>query len=120
MPAPEAIEAHRPLKPVWLEILVTLAGGAAHGYAIRQEVEERTEGRVRLWPTTLYGALERLEAAGLIEETQIADAPDDEIPRRFYELTRLGHAVLAAEVERLAELAGLARSRQRRTRPGMA
>lgn len=101
-----------PLKPVWFQMMLVLAGGVCHGYAIRREVEERTGGRVRLWPTTLYGSLAKMEDAGLIEETEAEPVgQEDEIERVFYNLTPLGQAVLAAETERLDELVRLSRTR---------
>lgn len=114
------IQGFLPLKPVWFHILLTLAGGESHGYAIRQEVEDRTDGAVRLWPTTLYGALERLDKAGLIQETAGEDAPDDDVQRRYYRLSATGRAVLTAETERLAELVRESRERQALSRPGEA
>ena len=116
-PQSPASGSHLPLKPVWFQILLTLAEGARHGYAIRREVEERTDGKVRLWPTTLYGALGQLEEAQLIVEAAQADATDDDVNRRFYQMTALGHDVLAAEADRLAELVHMARTRQAVTRP---
>jgi DNA-binding PadR family transcriptional regulator len=101
-----------PLDPKTFQILVVLAGRSLHGYAIRQEVEERTDGAIRLWPATLYGALEELTARGLIEETtRPADAPDDGRGRRWYALTGAGRLSLSAEAARLEELAQLARTR---------
>jgi DNA-binding PadR family transcriptional regulator len=108
---------HLPLKPVWFHILLSLAGGERHGYAIRQDVERRTDGALTLWPTTLYGALSRLEAEGLIEETAGVSGPDDEVQRRFYRLTSEGTAVLSAETDRLAELVRQSRAAQRQSRP---
>lgn len=102
-----------PLKSAWLQILMAVAGGHRHGYAIRKEVEERTGGRVKLWPATLYGALGQLRDAGLLAETDDAgDVEDDDARRRYYELTEEGRAVLAAEVRRLEELVLLARERR--------
>ncbi len=106
--------AFLPLKPVPFHVLLTLAGAEAHGYAIRQEVEARTDGAIRLWPTTLYGTLATLEDDGLIEETDLVDGPADEVQRRFYRLTALGRAVLAAETDRLAALVRESRARQSR------
>jgi DNA-binding PadR family transcriptional regulator len=108
-------DAHIPLKPVWFHVLLTLAGGSAHGYAIRQDVEDRTAGAIRLWPTTLYGTLARLQAARLIEESD-QQGPDDDVPRRFYHLTPLGQQVLALETDRLAALVREARQKTRRPR----
>lgn len=92
-----------PLTPGFFEILLTLSAGEAHGYAIMQQVTERTSGRVRLLPGTMYRALNRLQEQGLIEET--GDRPDpamDDQRRRYYRLTALGRDVAAAEAERLA------------------
>ena len=108
-------EAFLPLKPVWFHILITLAEQPAHGYAIRQAVEARTDGQIRLWPTTLYGTLGQLEAAGLIDE--IAGAGSDEaVPRRTYRLSTLGKHVLSAETDRLKHLLDLARAAMGRRR----
>ena len=109
-----------PLKPAEFHVLLTLLGGAVHGYAIRQEVEVRTGGGVRLWPATLYGTIGRLVDAGLIEEVTPVDAPPDEVHRRFYGLTDLGRAVVDAETERLARLVELARAKQALAGPGRA
>ena len=95
-----------PLKPQWFDIMVALAAGEQHGYAIMQEVAERTNGKVRLWPATLYGSLKRLIEAGLIEESDERPAPElDDARRRYYRLTRLGRRVLKAESDRLQALA---------------
>jgi DNA-binding PadR family transcriptional regulator len=107
--------AFLPLKPVWFHILITLAEQPAHGYAIRQEVEARTDGDVRLWPTTLYGALGQLQAASLIDEVE-GDTSDAAVPRRTYKLTALGRQVLVAETQRLKTLLDLARAATRRAR----
>ena len=105
-----------PVKPVWFHVLVTLADEAAHGYAIRQAVETRTEGRIRLWPTTLYGTLADLRREGLIEEIDSPDSAGD-VPRRTYRLTALGREVLAAETRRLEEMLRIARTALGRSRP---
>jgi DNA-binding PadR family transcriptional regulator len=104
-----------PLKPVWFHILLTLAEQPTHGYAIRQAVETRTDGRIRLWPTTLYGSIGQLEDAGLIEEWEPAQVRDD-LPRHFYRLTTLGRRVLLAETERLESLVHLVRAATGRRR----
>jgi len=94
-----------PLKPHWFHILLSLAGGEQHGYAIMQEVLNRTAGKVRLWPATLYGSIKRLIEAELIEESDERPAPElDDARRRYYRLTALGRRVLDAECERLQEL----------------
>jgi DNA-binding PadR family transcriptional regulator len=94
-----------PLKTQWFHIMLSLAGGEQHGYGIMQEVLERTAGKVRLWPATLYGSLKRLIEAELIEESDERPAPElDDARRRYYRLTPLGRQVLDAECDRLQEL----------------
>lgn len=98
-------ESFLPLKPHWFHVLLSLAGQEQHGYGIMQEVLDRTGGKVRLWPATLYGTLKRLMDADLIEESAARPAPeDDDARRRYYRLSRLGRRVLAAESERLEDL----------------
>jgi DNA-binding PadR family transcriptional regulator len=100
-----------PLSEPVLHILLTLAGGARHGYGIMVEVEERTEGRVRLGPGTLYGAVKRLRERGLIEEVEAAASPEEagDDRRRTYRLTPLGREVTRLEVARLERLVETAR-----------
>ena len=94
-----------PLKTHWFHIMLSLAGGEQHGYGIMQEVLNRTRGKVRLWPATLYGSIKRLIEAELIEESDERPAPElDDARRRYYRLTPLGRRVLDAECERLQEL----------------
>jgi DNA-binding PadR family transcriptional regulator len=94
-----------PLKPQWFHIMLTLAGGEQHGYGVMQEVLNRTTGKVRLWPATLYGSIKRLIEADLIEESDERPAPElDDARRRYYRLTSLGREVLDAECDRLQEL----------------
>ena len=92
-----------PLTSGFFEILLTLAEGDAHGYAIMQAVARRTGGRIKLLPGTVYRAFHRLGELGLIEEAETRPAPDvDDERRRYYRLTPLGRRVAAAEAERLA------------------
>jgi DNA-binding PadR family transcriptional regulator len=108
---PTQPEQFLPLKPNWFQILLCLAAGEQHGYAIMQEVLGRTGGKVRLWPATLYGTLKRLIEADLIEESGERPAPDlDDARRRYYCLTPLGRRVLAAECERLEDMVRLIRA----------
>lgn len=94
-----------PLRTNWFHILLSLADQEQHGYGIMQEVLERTNGKVRLWPATLYGTLKRLIDEELIEESGERPAAElDDSRRRYYKLTRLGRKVLAAESRRLEEL----------------
>ncbi len=94
-----------PLKTQWFHIMLSLAGGEQHGYGIMQEVLERSGGKVRLWPATLYGSIKRLMEAGLIAESDERPAPElDDARRRYYRLTNFGRRVLEAESDRLQEL----------------
>ena len=92
-----------PLSPALWEILVALADGDKHGYAIGKEVSRRTNGDVTLRATTLYSVLKRALDEGLIDETRERPDPalDDE-RRRYYRLTDRGRKVAVAESERLA------------------
>jgi DNA-binding PadR family transcriptional regulator len=94
-----------PLKAQWFHIKLSLAGGEQHGYGIMQEVRNRTAGKVRLWPATLYGSIKRLIEAELIEESDERPEPElDDARRRYYRLTGLGTSVLDAECQRMQEL----------------
>src|SRR5271168_4714947 len=102
-----------PLKPQWFHIMLSLASGEQHGYAIMQDVLNRTTGKVRLWPATLYGSLKRLIEAELIEASDERPAPElDDARRRYYRLTVTGKRVLGAECERLQELVDTIRVKQ--------
>jgi DNA-binding PadR family transcriptional regulator len=97
-----------PLAPAFLHILIALGEGERHGYSIMQDVADRTAGRVRMSPGTLYGSIKRMLTDGLIEELTTGAAGADE-RRRFYRLTRFGRRVAAAEAERLRALLSQAR-----------
>lgn len=103
-----------PLNHSEFQILLALADGERHGYGIMQEVEEKSAGTVRLGPGTLYGAIKRMIAAGLIEES--AKRPisknDDQRRRCYYRLTRLGRKIAAEEAERLAALVPVAEAKR--------
>jgi DNA-binding PadR family transcriptional regulator len=107
------IQSFLPLKTQWFHIMLSLAGEEQHGYGIMQEVLQRTTGKVRLWPATLYGSIKRLIEAGLIEESSARPAPEfDDARRRYYRLTPLGRDVLNAECERLKELVQAIQTKQ--------
>ena len=98
-------EAFLPLRSNWSHILVSLVVGEQHGYGIMRDVLERSDGKVRLWPATLYGSLKRLIKEGLIVESGERPAPElDDARRRYYKLTPLGQRVLDLESERLKDL----------------
>ena len=109
-----AAAAFLPLHNNWFHILLSLAGAEQHGYGIMQEVLERTDGPVRLWPATLYGSLKLLIADGLIEESDERPVAElDDARRRYYRLTRLGRAVLELECERLQEMVRMVQKKRR-------
>ena len=103
-------EAFLPLTPVAFEILLALAPESRHGYDIMLEIERRTAGRVSLNPGTLYRALDRLVAEGLLDaslQPVDAKAPDR---RRVFSISRLGASVAEAEAARLADQLRAARA----------
>ena len=108
-----ADDLRRPLSPAVVHILLALAAGARHGYAIKQEAERRSEGGVRLGPGTLYEAIQRLQEAGLIRETDAGSDPANgqEAQRRYYALTPRGRRILREHIEQLGRLVDYARSR---------
>ena len=103
------VEGLLPLAPAFLHILIALGEGERHGYSIMQDVADRTGGKVRMSPGTLYGSIKRMLEEGLIEELTTGAAGADE-RRRFYRLTRFGRRVAAAEAERLSSLLAQARN----------
>lgn len=96
-----------PLTPAMFYVLVALADGQTHGYAILKDVEQLTNGSVRLSTGTLYGIIKRLLSDGLIRESG-SPAKDDE-RRRSYELTAFGREVARAEAARLEQTLAIAR-----------
>jgi DNA-binding PadR family transcriptional regulator len=101
-----------PLKPAHFHILLSLATDASHGYGVRQQVEERTGGKIVLAAGTLYETLQRLTRDGLVEETE---TPPEQKERassrwRFYRATPLARQVLALEVWRLESDVAAARA----------
>jgi DNA-binding PadR family transcriptional regulator len=116
-----------PLTPAVLEILLALAEGDLHGYAIMRKVERRTDGETRLGPGTLYRSVGQLLERGWIREADERPDPElDDERRRYYRLTDLGRRAAMAEVERLeglvrtAQRKGLAPATRLRTSPGEA
>jgi DNA-binding PadR family transcriptional regulator len=93
-------------------MLLALLAGDAHGLEIAREVERLSEGRVRLWPATLYGSLDDLLEYGWIEE--LADPPGNPGERkRVFRITRSGQSVARGETRRLTLLVKTARDRLR-------
>jgi DNA-binding PadR family transcriptional regulator len=103
--------AVRPLPAAAFHILLAVADRERHGYAIMQDVRDRTAGRLRLGPGTLYGTIKRLLADGLIEELDARPDPDrDDVRRRYYRITRLGRTVAQDETAKLAAVLRHARA----------
>ncbi len=100
-----------PMSPAVFHILLALADEERHGYAIMRDVEDRTDGVVRVGPGMLYGSIKWLVADGFIEEAA-AKTKDGDERRRYYRLTADGRALLKAEASRLEAAVGLARSRK--------
>ena len=107
-PAPESF---LPLPRDTFQILVSLADRERHGYSVMQDVAERTDGTLRLSPSSLYAAIKRLLSQGLIEELQERPDPaNDDERRRYYRLTKIGRKVAMAEAKRLERLLADARA----------
>lgn len=101
-----------PLTPHRFHILVALAGRDLHGSGIVRDVLEQTDGALRLWPATLYGALDDLETDGMIQELTGDERPEGVSERRrYYRITQAGRRVLTREAARLVEMAGVAQRR---------
>jgi DNA-binding PadR family transcriptional regulator len=112
---------HLPLTPAVLHILLALADGERHGYAIAQEVETSTGAQIRMGPGTLYGSIQRMLSAKLIEESPARRrSPDDDERRRYYRMTTLGRRALDLELQRLASIVETARSKQLLRGPSIA
>jgi DNA-binding PadR family transcriptional regulator len=118
MGAPRDPETQLPLTPVVLHILLALADErlGRHGYAVAREVEELTDGQIRMGPGTLYGSIQRMLDSELIEEAQrpkrARGQPDEDERRRYYRITPFGRRVLELEVTRLAQIVAIARRKQ--------
>lgn len=109
--APDDPRTLLPLQPATFHILLALADGEKHGYAIIQDVAERTGGAVRLSAGTLYRSIQRMLEQGLLEEVRERPAPElDDERRRYYRITDKGRQALRAETRRLEALAAAARA----------
>ena len=100
------------ISPQVFHILLSLADADLHGYAIIQDVAERTSGEVRLTASTLYAALKRLLESGWVDERATRPRAGDDPRRRYYHLTALGRDVARAEARRLERLASMARAKR--------
>jgi DNA-binding PadR family transcriptional regulator len=109
---------HLPLTSAEFHLLLALADGDKHGYAIMKEVARRTDSKVRLSAGTLYGLIRRQVSEGMIVETEERPvAALDDARRRYYRLTEFGRRVAIAEAERLEGVLELARLKKLLVRP---
>ena len=121
MPGKTEKPSFPPLTPAMFHILLALADGEKHGYAILKEVTRRTEGKVKLSVATLYGNLARLESDGLIaESSRRPEAVLDDERRRYYLLTAHGREAAVAEAERMEEALEQARAKKLFRKPKLA
>jgi DNA-binding PadR family transcriptional regulator len=101
-----------PLPAAAFQILLALADDDLHGYGIMRQVEEQTNGRMRLGPGTLYSSIQALLEDGLIEELDRTNKLSGDDRRRYYRLTTAGRKVARSEAERLADLLRVARAKR--------
>jgi DNA-binding PadR family transcriptional regulator len=102
-----------PLPSSAFQIMLALADGDLHGYAIMRQVDEQSGGRLRLGPGTLYGSIQALLEGKLIEEVDRLDDTDaHQERRRYYRLTTAGRKLARSEAERMADLLRVARDRK--------
>lgn len=103
------IEAHLPLTPLSIHILLSLVDEERHGYGIMKEIERLTDGLGMSATGPVYLAAQRLLESGMIVESENRPAPEfDDQRRKYYRLTELGRRVARAEVERMARLVRVA------------
>jgi DNA-binding PadR family transcriptional regulator len=108
----KGIEARLPLPLPVFHMLLSLSEGERHGYALKREILQRTQGKINLGSGALYGSINKMLEQGLVEESD--DRPDphlDDERRRYYRITPLGRRVASAEARRLRELVRLAETR---------
>src|SRR5215471_14590629 len=110
-PERSAVEEFLPLPPATFHILLALMDQDRHGYAIIQDVEERTRGELRMSAGTLYRSIARMVEQSLITEVTKRRDESEDTRRRYYRLTPFGEAVARAEMRRLSDLVRLARQR---------
>ena len=109
---PEHVDPAPPT-PAMFHMLLALAAGEMHGYAIMREVAILSDGQMSIGPGTLYGSIKKMLAGGLIEESHRRPDPElDDERRRYYRITESGRRVVVAEAERLSRLVREARARR--------
>ena len=106
-------QQHLPLTVPVFQILLSLSDRDLHGYAIIQDIRERTAGEVELTASTLYAAIKRLLDTRLVEELDTRPGPEDDDPRRrYYRITALGLDVARLEAARLERAVKMARQKK--------
>ena len=113
---PDNVNRLLPMTPAVFYVMLALAPGAKHGYAIMQETETLSSGGFRMGPATLYSTIQRLVALDLISET--TEASSDDSRRRYYALTGMGRRLLETEVQRMGSVVRLANARLAPRRSG--
>jgi DNA-binding PadR family transcriptional regulator len=100
-----------PLTAVEFHVLLSLSDGERHGYAILQEVTDRTGGQITLRTGTLYTVIKRMLEGGWLEEAPARPRAEDDERRRYYRLTALGRQIVRAEARRLQALVAIAQDK---------
>ena len=101
--------AERAVAPAVFHILIALADEPRHGYGIMQDVADRTGGKIKMSPGTLYGSIKQMLEDGLIDEVRARRAAGDDERRRYYRITAAGREAARREMARLADLLSQAR-----------
>src|SRR5262245_51228189 len=114
---PKPLLPERPMAPAVFHILIALADQPLHGYGIMLDIAERSDGRIKLSPGTLYGSIKQMIEEGLIEEVAGRSAGDDE-RRRYYRITRDGREAARQEMARMSALLNHARLTSLRSNEG--
>ena len=108
------------MSPAALHILMALADAPRHGLAVKEDIEDRTDGGMVLGPGTLYEAIHRMVRDGWVEEAPELAAEDGDSRRKYYRITRAGRMEMQSELARLDRLVRDARSRRLMPKPGEA
>jgi DNA-binding PadR family transcriptional regulator len=114
---PKPLLPERPMAPAVFQILIALADQPLHGYGIMLDIAQRSNGRVKLSPGTLYGSIKQMLEEGWIDEVPSRATADDE-RRRYYRLTREGREAARQEMARMSALLNHARLTSLRSNEG--